>query len=166
MTTASPCWFQTFFRASAGYWQERKRSWLALGIQSEKGRDDGMLRHMAALAEKAGDGKLPEESIFAPVLCEIMYRWFCPDGGRLLDPFAGGSVRGLVAGKLGFRYTGIDLRDEQIAARCGLASSRALSYEIAPMCSHILIVLISSVCFIISSFIFVFSKIYSVELRE
>ena len=104
------------FRASAGYWQERKRSWLALGIQSEKGRDDGMLRHMAALAEKAGGGKLASESIFDPVLCEIMYRWFCPSGGRILDPFAGGSVRGLVAGKLGFKYTGIDLRDEQIAA--------------------------------------------------
>lgn len=104
------------FRASAGYWQERKRSWLALGIQSEKGRDDGMLKHMAALAEKAGGGKLPSESIFDPVLCEIMYRWFCPAGGRILDPFAGGSVRGLVAGKLGFKYTGIDLRDEQIAA--------------------------------------------------
>lgn len=104
------------FRASAGYWQERKRSWIALGIQSEKGRDDGMLRHMAALAEKAGGGKLASESIFDPVLCEIMYRWFCPENGRILDPFAGGSVRGLVAGKLGFKYTGIDLRDEQIAA--------------------------------------------------
>lgn len=104
------------FRASAGYWQERKRAWIALGIQSEKGRDDGMLRHMAALAEKAGGGKLASESIFDPVLCEIMYRWFCPEGGRILDPFAGGSVRGLVAGKLGFKYTGIDLRDEQIAA--------------------------------------------------
>lgn len=103
-------------RASAGYWQERKKSWLALGIQSEKGRDDGMLRHMAALAEKASGSKLASESIFDPVLCEIMYRWFCPNGGKILDPFAGGSVRGLVAGRLGYSYTGIDLRDEQIAA--------------------------------------------------
>lgn len=104
------------FRASAGYWQERKKQWLSLGIQSEKGRNDGMLKHMAALAEKAGGGKLPNESIFDPVLCEIMYRWFCPSGARILDPFAGGSVRGLVAGRLGFKYTGIDLREEQIAA--------------------------------------------------
>lgn len=104
------------FRTSAGYWQERKRSWLSLGIQSEKGRDDGMLRHMAALAEKASGSKLATESIFDPVLCEIMYRWFCPPEGKILDPFAGGSVRGLVAGKLGFKYTGIDLRDEQIEA--------------------------------------------------
>ena len=55
-------------------------------------------------------------SIFDPVLTEILYRWFCPPGGRILDPFAGGSVRGIVAGWLGFGYTGIDLRPEQIEA--------------------------------------------------
>jgi hypothetical protein len=31
------------------------------------------------------------------VLCEIAYRWFSPPGGLILDPFAGGSVRGIVA---------------------------------------------------------------------
>ena len=28
-------------------------------------------------------------SIFDPVLCELVYRWFCPAGGAVLDPFAG-----------------------------------------------------------------------------
>lgn len=37
-------------------------------------------------------------------------------GGLIFDPFAGGSVRGIVAEQLGFRYTGIDLRAEQIQA--------------------------------------------------
>lgn len=55
-------------------------------------------------------------SIFDPVLCEVVYRWFCPDGGSVIDPFAGGSVRGIVAGYLGHPYTGIDLRADQIAA--------------------------------------------------
>lgn len=55
-------------------------------------------------------------SIFDPVLCELCYRWFCPSAGQVLDPFAGGSVRGIVAGLLGFRYWGCDLRAEQIAA--------------------------------------------------
>lgn len=54
-------------------------------------------------------------SIFDPVLCELAYRWFCPKGGLVLDPFAGGSVRGIVASKLGRRYVGVDLRPEQIA---------------------------------------------------
>lgn len=55
-------------------------------------------------------------SIFDPVLCEISYQWFCPTGGMIVDPFAGGSVRGIVAKKLGFNYIGIDLRAEQIEA--------------------------------------------------
>lgn len=55
-------------------------------------------------------------SIFDPVLCELAYRWFCPPNGHVLDPFAGGSVRGIVASFLNRHYTGIDLRAEQIAA--------------------------------------------------
>lgn len=55
-------------------------------------------------------------SIFDPVLCELAYRWFCPKGGRVLDPFAGGSVRGIVAARLGLAYLGFDIRAEQIAA--------------------------------------------------
>lgn len=55
-------------------------------------------------------------SIFDPVLCELAYRWFCPPGGLVLDPFAGGSVRGIVASRLGRRYLGIDLSARQIAA--------------------------------------------------
>ena len=53
-------------------------------------------------------------SIFDPALCEILYAWFCPPGGTVLDPFAGGSVRGIVAATLGRRYVGMDLRTEQI----------------------------------------------------
>lgn len=55
-------------------------------------------------------------SIFDPVLCEVIYRWFCPQGGAILDPFAGGSVRGIVAARLGYQYTGIDLSARQLAA--------------------------------------------------
>lgn len=55
-------------------------------------------------------------SIFDPVLCEAAYTWFCPPGGRVLDPFAGGSVRGIVAAEVGRRYTGIDLSEMQVEA--------------------------------------------------
>jgi len=55
-------------------------------------------------------------SIFDPVLCEIAYRWFSPVGGLILDPFAGGSVRGIVASKLGRQYIGHELRPEQVEA--------------------------------------------------
>lgn len=55
-------------------------------------------------------------SIFDPVLCELIYRWWSPPGAQILDPFAGGSVRGVVASILDRQYTGIDLRDEQTSA--------------------------------------------------
>ena len=55
-------------------------------------------------------------SIFDPVLCELIYRWFCPKSGKILDPFAGGSVRGIVAGYLGYDYVGVELRPEQVKA--------------------------------------------------
>jgi hypothetical protein len=55
-------------------------------------------------------------SIFDPVLCELVCRWFCPPGGLVLDPFAGGSVRGVVASHLGRRYLGVELRQEQLDA--------------------------------------------------
>jgi len=55
-------------------------------------------------------------SIFDPVLCELIYRWFCVPGGTALDPFAGGSVRGIVAATLGLQYVGIDLSERQVDA--------------------------------------------------
>lgn len=55
-------------------------------------------------------------SIFDPVLCELMYLWFSKEDDFIIDPFAGGSVRGIVAEELGRHYCGIDLRQEQIDA--------------------------------------------------
>ena len=55
-------------------------------------------------------------SIFDPVLCEHLFNWFCPKGGQIVDPFAGGSVRGVVAAMCGRKYWGCDLRPEQIKA--------------------------------------------------
>jgi len=57
-------------------------------------------------------------SIFDPVLCELIYLWFMPEKQSLgiLDPFAGGSVRGIVAARLGYQYNGIELRREQVEA--------------------------------------------------
>ena len=169
----------TVLDARQGEWQERKRQWLALGIQSELGRGaqaqtqpidaggDGMCDrgdHHAGMAARGlaprpggssataepfgkayaggdawrssskataaafqppdGEYEYPVEalqkasgtSIFDPMLCELAYRWFCPKGGAVLDPFAGGSVRGVVAGLMGMAYTGCELSAPQVAA--------------------------------------------------
>ncbi len=97
--------------ARQGYWQERKRAWIGLGIRSEVGRKENAIGY----GDLVSLGK-QDTSIFDPVLCEIAYRWFAPAGGNILDPFAGGSVRGVVASKLGHHYTGIDLSKKQIEA--------------------------------------------------
>lgn len=69
--------------------------------------------------EKGTKGNCSEQtgtSIFDPVLCELIYRWFSPKGGTVLDPFAGGSVRGVIASLLERQYIGIELRAEQVEA--------------------------------------------------
>lgn len=110
----------------AGYWQDRKRAWLGLGIKSEEGRGDHMaykgqvtlkaIQTTGTSADASEDDAGTGTSVFDPVTCELAYRWFCPSGGSVLDPFAGGSVRGIVAAALGRTYTGIDLSARQIAA--------------------------------------------------
>lgn len=195
----------TVLDARQGYWKDRKRSWIALGIKSELGRltlgprsqpgsESGRWAYKAGTNPKnlalrtlgkdggahfarkdAGDqalhrssnqqveghifksdsGRDPDyyaqkravevqlgreitteefqakyyvnaqdgsglsasgTSVFDPVLCELAYRWFCPPTGKILDPFAGGSVRGVVACWLGRSYVGIDLSAEQVEA--------------------------------------------------
>lgn len=132
---------QTVLDTRRGEWQGRKRKWLEMGITSETGRDDeltfaptcltpadstrvtlcakeyGITKTEAArILLKKGEVSLSTTSIFDPVLCEVCYRWFNIDGGKILDPFAGGSVRGIVAGALGMPYFGNDLREEQVRA--------------------------------------------------
>jgi hypothetical protein len=103
-----------------GYWQDRRRKWLSHGIQSEIGRD-GKLTYgrfdqsylASSTQDKYGAGST---SVFDPVLTELMFHWYCPRGGTVLDPFAGGSVRGIVAASRGLQYIGVELRGEQVAA--------------------------------------------------
>jgi len=92
-------------------WQKRKKQWNRLGIKSEVGRDSKVI-NMDTMAKEKNNAEYV--SIFDPALCEVLYHWFCPNGGMILDPFAGGSVRGIVANYLGYKYTGIDIRQEQI----------------------------------------------------
>jgi DNA modification methylase len=126
-----------------GYWKERRAMWDKLLPDSQETREDVELmadsaqnseiyelrNKMRAVlsrdpsweeildeAKKKGMSLYKGASIFDPALCEIAYRWFNLPGGTILDPFAGGSVRGIVAGLLGFGYAGIDLRIDQVEA--------------------------------------------------
>ena len=132
----------SIFDTASGDWQNRKTRWKSLKIKSEVGRgepDSGgfdyesggkaTLKRFKTTAIKAGTDdyrKIKDKegynnrdnyvSIFDPVLCELMYHWCVPHVSSILDPFAGGSVRGIVANYLGYDYTGIELREEQVNA--------------------------------------------------
>ena len=96
-----------------GYWQDRKREWLNFGIKSELGREENML--FGDIDKRVGKADyVTNTSVFDPVLTELMYKWFMAPGGKVLDLFAGGSVRGIVASVLDRYYTGIDLAKDQI----------------------------------------------------
>ena len=91
-------------------WQDRKRWWIqTYNIKSELGREDTQSN-----SKFWDDGDTV--SVFDATLCERMYEWFVPKGGKVLDPFAGGSVRGIVATEMGFKYDGIDISQTQIDA--------------------------------------------------
>ena len=98
--------------AREGRWRERKQAWIDWGIKSGVGRQADLTFNAEITKAIVDEGT----SIFDPVLCEIMYSWFSHAGGIIIDPFAGGSVRGVVASALGRQYVGIDLRDEQVDA--------------------------------------------------
>lgn len=133
---------QSILDTRRGDWRERKKQWLDMGIKSEEGRGKELTFSKTALSpqdlskvtayahsnnitsteaaeilHQRGDlTSMRCTSIFDPVLCEVCYRWFNLKHGRILDPFAGGSVRGIVAGVLQMPYFGNDLREEQVSA--------------------------------------------------
>lgn len=135
----------TVIDTRSGRWATRKRAWLAQGIRSTVGRGEsltfrgGMGKYAnwmkvagkaravepglteAEIEEKYADDLRPAASgtgtsEFDPVLAELLYTWFTGPGYRVLDPWAGGSVRGIVAAALGREYVGCELRPEQVDA--------------------------------------------------
>ena len=147
----------SLLNAKTGEWQERKKQWLSYGIKSEVGRGDSLLftslsgsvpdyyQQKNKVEQKLGrkiDCKefeekyldksniLPQTSIFDPVLCEIAYTWFSTKNDKIIDPFAGGSVRGIVASVLNRNYTGLELREEQVNAN--IANAKELCKENVP----------------------------------
>lgn len=103
----------TVLDARQGYWRQRKEEWYAKGIITEAGRED--LDDTTA-SGWVSRGRDQGGSAFDPVLAEIAFKWFCPEGGAVLDPFAGESTKGIVAGLLGFSYTGVEVRKDQVDA--------------------------------------------------
>lgn len=104
-------------RQDSKEWQSRKKWWTARGV------DDATPRASARSMVATGrHGRISGGvSRFDPHLAEVLYTWFSPRGGAVIDPLAGGPVRGIVAGTLGRGYFGIDLLAAQVAANVSKA---------------------------------------------
>ena len=142
----------TILDTKSGRWNERKRAWKNSGIDSELGRDtnSGEMSDNATMnvpkingfaynkdgtkKETELDGKKNVASIFDQVLCELAYTWFSKAGSQVVDCFAGGSVRGVVAGSLDRKYYGIDLREEQIKANVQQAKDLIPNADVQYVC--------------------------------
>jgi DNA modification methylase len=86
------------------------------GLDETTQRALGVYAAVNGAVQERGGGGVAGTSVFDPVLCELMYQWFGKPGGSVLDPFAGESTKGIVAGWRGFSYTGCELRQSQIDA--------------------------------------------------
>ena len=99
-------------------WQTRKKYWKNLGIASELGRDENLIYRPALETDASISKKIREigngTSVFDPALAECLIEWFSKESDLILDPFAGGSVRGLIASTKSRHYFGIDLSSSQI----------------------------------------------------
>lgn len=128
-TTSGREWFQT----TTTVWRvdelmrRRVRDWRRL--LGETGHDGARNEVMRKDHDSVYTGS---HSVFpAPLVEWILLRYGGDDvdnGGRtLLDSFAGGAVRGLVSTIMGFQYTGVEIRSEQIAEN--EATLKALNLE-------------------------------------
>ena len=100
-----------------GRWKHNRHRWKDIFPDSSDGRDTKWYNALPANVMVKGKKKLNTDdrvSIFDPFLCEVLYNWFSAEGDKILDPFSGGSARGIVASALNRNYTGIDLSIQQI----------------------------------------------------
>jgi DNA modification methylase len=92
-----------------GWWLDRKKSLTNLIGNSRQGRDKNLISDSPMMA-----GYNEGTSTFDPVLAELLVEWFCAKNGLIIDPFAGGCVRGVISCLKGRNYVGVDIRQEQV----------------------------------------------------
>lgn len=97
---------------NSSYYEQKRAAEERLGraLSNEEFERDHMVISGSSSIERTGT------SVFDPVLAELALRWYSAPGATVLDPFAGGAIRGVVAAALDRRYVGVELRSEQVDA--------------------------------------------------
>ena len=93
-----------------GYWQDRKKAWNNLIGNASDTKENVLTSGEDSLLSTINEGS----SNFDPVLAELIMRWFCIKGGKVLDAFGGEQTKGVVAGELGLQYSAVEIRKEQV----------------------------------------------------
>ena len=102
-----------------GYWKERKKKWIDMIGRGGESREGTLSTGFYKMLHSDG------VSLFDPVLSEIIARWFTPtEHSNIIDPFAGDTMKGLVYSIMGHNFTGIELREEQVAINNDAISGR------------------------------------------
>jgi DNA modification methylase len=94
-------------------WQDRKAIWMGIIGDATPTKENVLYKTDA----NGGDNMfaaMESSSNFDPVLAEVLCKWFGVRGGKVLDPFAGEQVKGIVCGEIGMKYTGVEIRPEQV----------------------------------------------------
>lgn len=114
----------SIFDGRQGYWLDRKRMWREMIGDAAESRDGLLMPQILG-------STFNETSLLDPVLSEIVCEWFTPcNGSKVFDCFAGDTVFGYVAAKLGHVFTGIELRQEQ----CDLNNARTQGMDAEYIC--------------------------------
>ena len=102
-------------------WDRRRRKWrdyLLIGEDNYGLQAAEIEEQLNFDKYKGGQGisktKIASEAVFDPMLLEVLADWYCPEGGSIIDPFNGSHVSAGVFSKLGYKYTGIDIRQQII----------------------------------------------------
>jgi len=53
-------------------------------------------------------------SVFNPHLAQMIISAYCPLNANIYDPFGGGGTRGYISTKMGHKYTGVEIREEEV----------------------------------------------------
>ena len=101
----------TVLSAREKNWQKRKQAWETLNL----------------------DSKNMERLHMDPVLCQVLLTWYNIPKGKVLDPFAGDAVRGIIAGVLNMQYIGNNIQKEQIKENEKILKDFELPIPIKPL---------------------------------
>jgi hypothetical protein len=103
--------------SGGGAWSDlNDRMTVTARARAQAGRDPAGLAYGEFNMTDGAERTITGTSITDPTLCELLLRWFAPPGGIVWNPFMGESSIGIVASRLGYRYTAVDIRPEQVAA--------------------------------------------------